>query len=79
VPCAAPRPRHVTTTTTTTTTPARRAHQRQQTVQKLAMLDNGTAQILWTLSGQLGTFALSIPMTSLFELNLLTGRVLSHK
>lgn len=46
------------------------------TVTKMAMLDNGRAQIDWTLSGGLGALSgLSIPVSSVFELNLVTGRV----
>jgi hypothetical protein len=49
-----------------------------QTIQKLQMLDSGKAQITWTLSGGLSGMSLSIPMSSVFELNLVTGRVTSH-
>lgn len=44
----------------------------------MSMLDNGRAQIDWVLSGQLSAFSLSIPVKSVFELNLLTGRVTNH-
>lgn len=52
--------------------------QQRGTVTKMAMLDNGRAQIDWVLSGQLSAFSVSIPVKSVFELNLLTGRVASH-
>eukprot|EP00775_Hariotina_reticulata_P008669 gene8668-8850_t len=48
-------------------------------VMKLQMIDNSQAQINWLLAGQLAAFNVVIPMTSVFELNLLTGRVLSHR
>jgi hypothetical protein len=49
-----------------------------QIVNKMSMLDNGRAQIEWTLTGQLSAFAVNIPIRSVFELNLLTGRVINH-
>jgi hypothetical protein len=49
-----------------------------QVVNKMSMLDNGRAQIEWTLTGQLSAFAVNIPIKSVFELNLLTGRVINH-
>jgi hypothetical protein len=42
------------------------------------MIDNSRAQINWLLAGQLAAFNVVIPMTSVFELNLVTGRVLSQ-
>uniref|UniRef100_A0A383VL89 Uncharacterized protein n=1 Tax=Tetradesmus obliquus TaxID=3088 RepID=A0A383VL89_TETOB len=48
------------------------------TVQKLQMLDSGKAQINWTLNGGLSGMSVAIPITSVFELNLVTGRVTSH-
>jgi hypothetical protein len=44
----------------------------------MAMLDPGRAQIDWQLTGQLSAFNVSIPVKSVFELNLLTGRVINH-
>jgi hypothetical protein len=44
----------------------------------MAMLDSSRAQIQWELSGQLASFNVTIPVTSVFELNQLTGRVISH-
>jgi hypothetical protein len=49
-----------------------------QAIKKLQMLDTGKAQIDWTLSGGLSGMTLTIPTTSVFELNLVTGRVTSH-
>eukprot|EP00877_Chromochloris_zofingiensis_P000766 jgi/Chrzof1/10690/Cz05g08220.t1 len=49
------------------------------TINKLQMLDKGTALINWTLSGQVAMFNVQIPFSSVFELNLLTGRVSTHK
>jgi hypothetical protein len=49
-----------------------------QAIKKLQMLDSGKAQVTWTLSGGLSGMSLSIPITSEFELNLVTGRVTSH-
>lgn len=50
-----------------------------QVVTKMAMLDNGRARIDWTLSGQLSAFNLpGVSISSVFELNLLTGRVINH-
>jgi len=49
-----------------------------QVVTKMSMVDNGKAQIDWVLTGQLSAFGVSIPVKSLFELNLLTGRVINH-
>lgn len=48
-------------------------------ITRMAMLDSGRALIEWTLSGGLaGAGQVSVPMTSTFELNLLTGRVMTH-
>lgn len=50
-----------------------------QVITRMAMLDSGRALIEWTLSGGLaGAGQVSVPMTSTFELNLLTGRVMTH-
>jgi hypothetical protein len=39
----------------------------------------GTARIDWTLAGRVaGAFDVALPMTSTFELNLLTGRAFKH-
>lgn len=48
------------------------------TITKMRMLDSGKAEIQWTLSGQLSNFKVDIPITSVFQLNLVTGRVTGH-
>lgn len=49
------------------------------TIQKVQMLDKANAQIDWQLTGQMGMAPLDISLTSLIEMNLVTGRILSHK
>lgn len=49
-----------------------------QVVTRMRMLDGGRAQIDWLLTGQLSALAVAIPVSSVFELNLLTGRVVAH-
>eukprot|EP00879_Flechtneria_rotunda_P019285 GHRR01020253.1.p1 GENE.GHRR01020253.1~~GHRR01020253.1.p1 ORF type:complete len:249 (+),score=28.78 GHRR01020253.1:60-806(+) len=48
------------------------------TVIRMAMLSNGKAQINWQLEGQLAIFSVTIPVTTVLELNLVTGRVTSY-
>lgn len=44
------------------------------------MLDKGTAEITWTVTGALSVFpSVSADVVSTFKLNLLTGRVTSHE
>jgi len=45
----------------------------------MKMLDRGTAQIDWLLSGQVAMFRVSINMTTVLQMNLLTGRVTDLK
>jgi hypothetical protein len=49
-------------------------------VTKLQMLDSSPnkAQIDWQLSGRLSSFDVTVPVKSVFELNLVTGRVIGH-
>jgi hypothetical protein len=50
-----------------------------QRINRMRMLDNGNAEICWQLKGQVAIFPIDITMTDTFSLNLLTGRVLSHR
>ncbi len=50
-----------------------------QRVTNLKMLDRGSAQIEWVLTGSVGVFPVTIGVQSVFEINQLTGRVISHK
>jgi hypothetical protein len=43
------------------------------------MVDPGTAEVKWQLRGKVGVFPVDIPMTTTVSLNLVTGRVLTHK
>jgi hypothetical protein len=45
----------------------------------MKMLDKGTAQIDWQLSGQVAVFPVALSMTTTLWMNLLTGRVTSLK
>lgn len=48
-------------------------------IKKMRMLDRGTAQIDWQASGQVAMFQVQVPMKTVLEMNLLTGRVTSLK
>jgi hypothetical protein len=54
-------------------------HTRTQTVTKMSMLDKGTAQVEWRLTGSVSGADVDIAHTSVLTLNLLTGRVESHR
>ncbi|KAG1673157.1 hypothetical protein FOA52_015268 [Chlamydomonas sp. UWO 241] len=45
----------------------------------MAMLDKGTAQVEWRLTGSVSGAEVDIAFTSVLTLNLLTGRVESHR
>mmetsp|Transcript_25278 Transcript_25278/g.54939 ORF Transcript_25278/g.54939 Transcript_25278/m.54939 type:complete len:286 (-) Transcript_25278:1015-1872(-) len=49
------------------------------TVMKMQMLDKGTAQINWRLTGSVGAGPVDVSFTSTIEMNLLTGKITSHK
>lgn len=48
---------------------------RMQTISKMQMLDKGTAQVDWRMTGSLGALPVDISATSVIEMNLLTGRI----
>ena len=50
-----------------------------QTVQRLQMLDKGTAQLDWNLKGQMNGNMLDIDYKTVIEMNLLTGRITNLK
>lgn len=49
------------------------------TVRRLKMLDKGTSQIDWKVTGNLGSLPVELYVLSTFEHNLLTGKVTSHR
>ncbi|KAF5836759.1 hypothetical protein DUNSADRAFT_5449 [Dunaliella salina] len=49
------------------------------TISKMQMLDKGTAQIDWRVVGSLGPIPVDINIVSVFDMNLLTGRITNHR
>jgi hypothetical protein len=45
----------------------------------MRMLDKGTAQIDWSVTGQVAVFPVTLAARTVLEMNLLTGRVTSLK
>lgn len=51
---------------------------RLQVIQRMQMLDKGTARIDWQLTGSVGVVPIDLSMTTTITLNLLTGRIISQ-
>lgn len=49
------------------------------TLTRIEMLDKATVRINWRMSGKFTAFDVDIPVESVFEMNVLTGRVISHR
>lgn len=43
------------------------------------MLDKATARVSWRLAGSVGMAPIDVPLVSVIEMNLLTGKILSLK
>lgn len=48
-------------------------------IERLQMLSQETARVDWRLTGQVASGSIDIPVQSTIEMNVLTGRILSHK